>query len=52
MLDIELCIDGDCGKRDENANRSGGKFVPYPSSTKVVRDRASDNVSERVSSSC
>lgn len=50
---IELCVDDDGGYRDGNDRRSGGKFVPYPSSTNVARDRGvvSDSAIECVSSS-
>jgi hypothetical protein len=46
IFDIELCNDGDCGKRGK-ANKSGGKTPPLsPSSKYACRDRGcveSDN---------
>ena len=53
MFDIELWVDGDCGNLDGNASKSGGRFVPYPSSTNVARDLGivSDRATECVSSS-
>lgn len=28
IFEMELCVDVDCGKRDGNDSRSGGKLVP------------------------